>query len=57
MKFIRRVLPPLLLCCLAVCAHLYLPLSPADTLQPAEDILPAYSGSSLVEDWYWEHHT
>ena len=49
MKFIRRVLPPLLLCCLAVCAHLYLPLSPADTLQPAEDILPAYSGSPWTE--------
>ena len=49
MKFIRRVLPPLLLCCLAVCAHLYLPSSSADSSPAVEDTLPAYSGSPWVE--------
>lgn len=44
MKFIRRALMPLLLCCLAVCAYLYLPSSPA-----AEEPLPPYSGDPWVE--------
>ena len=49
MKFIRRVLPPLLLCCLAVCAHLYLPSSSADSAPAVEDTRPTYSGSPGME--------
>ena len=49
MKFIRRVLPPLLLFCLAVCAYLYLPNFPADSPPAAEKPLPAYSGDPWVE--------
>ena len=45
MKFIRRVLPPLLVCCLAVGAYLSQPLSSPDAPQAAEETLPAYSGS------------
>ena len=49
MKFIRRVLPPLLLFCLAVCAYLYLPNFSADSPPAAEKPLPAYSGDPWVE--------
>lgn len=49
MKFIRRVLPPLLVCCLAVSAYLSQPLSSPDTPQAAEEILPVYSGSPWTE--------
>lgn len=49
MKFIRRVLPPLLVCCLAVGAYLSQPLSSPDTPHAAEETLPAYSGSPWTE--------
>ena len=49
MKFIRRVLPPLLVCCLAVGAYLSQPLSSPDAPQAAEETLPAYSGSPWTE--------
>lgn len=49
MKFIRRVLPSLLVCCLAVGAYLSQPLSSPDAPQAAEETLPAYSGSPWTE--------
>ena len=49
MKFIRRVLPPLLVCCLAVSAYLSQPLSSPDTPQAVEETIPAYSGSPWTE--------
>ena len=49
MKFIRRVLPPLLVCCLAVSAYLSQPLSSPDTPQAVEEAIPAYSGSPWTE--------
>lgn len=49
MKFIRRVLPPLLVCCLTVGAYLSQPLSSPDAPQAAEETLPAYSGSPWTE--------
>lgn len=49
MKFIRRALMPLLLCCLAVCTYLYLPSFPADSSPAAEEPLPPYSGDPWVE--------
>ncbi len=49
MKFIRRVLPPLLVCCLAVSAYLFRPILSPETPHTGEGSLPAYSDSPWTE--------